>query len=140
MGAVAVGAVLVAVLLVIVAAMVWQEARISPESDPIEYLVDEATGFVYERLSDRALVDLDPDDVRAILEWGIHYNQVIAARGNGSPPVLGSGDAMDYVLERAAAQGRTLDPLDIAEVMAAETEYLEAIGAIGDLADGADSP
>ena len=130
MGAVAAGAVLVALLLIIVAALVWQETRSATEDGPVEYLIDEAARFVYDRLSDRALSNLDLDDVTLVLELGVRYNQT--APGNGSRPVVGSGDAIEYVMERAAATGRIIEPLDIAEVIAAETEYLVSIGAIGD--------
>ncbi|MDP2623396.1 MAG: hypothetical protein Q8Q29_06325 [Actinomycetota bacterium] len=132
MGAVAIGALLVAVLLAIVALMLWQSARRSPLDDPAEYVVGEATGYVYERLSDRALGGIDPDDVRLILEWQLHYHQVVAPRESGTRPVLGSGDSIEYITQRAAEEGRSFDYLDIAEVIAADTEYLVSIGAVGE--------
>lgn len=131
MGAVAVGAILIALLLVVVAALVWQEARRDVVSDPPVYLVEEATRFVYDRLSDAAASHLDLDHVRRILEWGIYYNQIIVARGERRRPIVGSGDAIEFIMERGAAAGIDLDPLHIAEVMAAETDYLVDIGAIG---------
>jgi hypothetical protein len=132
MGAVAVGAVLIAVLCVIVAAMIWQEARRRSVAEPVTYLIDEAARFVYDRLREEATHRLDLDDVRRILEWGLYHTQVVAPRSGGPPPVLGSGEAIEYVMDRAQEAGFDYDPLDIAEVMAAETEYLLAIGAIGD--------
>ena len=53
-------------------------------------------------------------------------------RSDGPPPVLGSSEAIEYVMAQAEAAGAAYDPLDIAEVMAAESEYLLAIGAVGD--------
>jgi hypothetical protein len=132
MGAVAAGAVLVAVLLAIVALMIWQGARRSPLDDSAEYVVGEAAEYVYGRLSDRALEGLDPDDVRLILEWQLHYHQVVAPRESSTRPVLGSGDSIEYITQRAAEVGRSLDYLDIAEVIAADTEYLISIGAVGE--------
>lgn len=132
MGAVAAGAVLAAVLLAIVALMVWQSARRRPVDEPAAYFVGEAAAFVYERLSDRALDGLDPDDVRLILEWQLHFHQVVAPRQNGVRPVLGSGDSIEYLIERGIDAGRTFDYLDLAEVIAAEAEYLVSIGAVGE--------
>ncbi len=131
MGAVAVGAVLLAVVLVIVAGFLLQSARRSPVTDHAEYLVHEAASFVYDRLSDRALLSLDVDDVRRILEWNLHFTQVEAPRALGHAPVIGSGDGIEYVMHRAAEVGLTIEPLDIAEVMAIETDYLVEIGAVG---------
>ena len=136
MGAVAVGALLLALLLLIVAAFVFQGVRRSSVNDFAEYLVPEAAEFVRERLSERALSGLDVEDVRMVLEWNLHYNQVIGPRSTTGPMVLGSGDGLDYVLERAAESHRVLDPFDVAEVMAIEPEYLLSIGAIGGPVEG----
>jgi len=131
MGAVAAGAILLALLMVVVAGFVWQHASISPGGEPVAYLVEEAAGFVHERLSPQAASDLKEWDVRRILEFGLYHNQVVAPRRDGRPPVVGSGDAIEFVMEQAALVGKVYEPLLIAEVMAAEIEYLEAIGAVG---------
>ena len=131
MGAVAAGALLAALLLAIVAVMVWQGSRRSAETDPAEYDIAEASRYVYDHLSDRALGDLDLADVRLLLEWQIHFHQVVAPR-DGVRPVVGSGDSIEYLMERAAAAGLALDVLDVAEVIAADTEYLVTIGAVGE--------
>ena len=131
MGAVAVGAVLLALFLIVVAGFVWQGSRHSVVTDRAEYVVPEAAEFVYERLSERALGGLEPEIVRRVLEWNLHYTQVIGPRELDRPPVIGGGDGIEYVMERARAVGVALDPLDIAEIMAIETDYLLSIGAIG---------
>jgi len=131
MGAVAFGAILVALLLVILAGFVWQGARGSVAGEQAEYLISEAAGFVYERLSDRALAGVGPEEVRRILEWNLHFTQVVGPRDLGRPPVIGSGDGMEYVMERARAVGISVEPLDIAEVMTVEIDYLLEIGAVG---------
>jgi hypothetical protein len=132
MGAVAAGAILAAVLLAIVALMVWQSSRRSPVTDPAEYDIADAARYVYDRLSNRALENLDVDDVRLLLEWQIHYHQVVGPRDDGFRPVVGSGDSIEYLMKRSAAAGLLLDVLDIAEVIAADTEYLVSIGAVGE--------
>ena len=132
MGAVAAGAILVAVLLAIMAAMVWQEARRAPADLEVVYVPEEATAFVYRRLSDRALARLDADDVASILDLGVRYHQTAPA-GNGDRPIIGSGDAIEYIMEHARAEhGRRYEPIDIAEVLAVEAHYLQEIGAIGE--------
>ena len=131
MGAVAFGAVLVALFLMIVAGLVWQGARRTVMTAHAEYLIPEAVGFIFDRLSDRALDNLEQEDVRRIIEWNLHYRQVIGPRQLGHPPVVGGGDGIEYVMERASAAGIAIDPLDIAEVMAVETDYLLQIGAVG---------
>lgn len=136
MGAVAVGAILVALLLVITAVMVWQAARRSAVDDPAFYEPEDAASFVWDRLSSGARQRLERREVRILLEWGIHYHQVVAPRGEHRRPVVGSGDSIEYLMERAAAAGRPVDPIDIAEVIAAETEYLLAIGAVGAPVEG----
>jgi hypothetical protein len=133
MGAVAVGAILFAVLLVIAAAMVLQEARSSSENPQPVYLLDEATRFVFDRLAGGPLSRLDIDDVRTILEWGLYHSQVVSPRRDEGPPVVGGAEAFEYVVGRAAAgDGEPYHHDDVAAVLALETEYLVEIGAIGD--------
>ena len=136
MGAVTVGAVLFAILLIVVAAMVWQEAKRRPGAPPV-YLLDEATRFAYERISDEAASRIDLDDVSRILEWGMRWNQVVARRQEGPVTVIGSDAAAEYIVEQAAARhGILYDRSDVGEVLVAEAGYLEAIGAVGGMATG----
>jgi hypothetical protein len=129
MGAVAAGSLLIALLLIAVAAMVWQEARRRPASGDPTYVLDEAARFVHDRLPAAAAARLTPGDVERILEWGLEHGAAASREGLA---VLGSGDAMDYVMEHAAAGGYDYDPMDVAAVMVNESRYLAAIGAVGD--------
>ncbi len=135
MGAVAVGALLFAVLLLIVAAMVLQEVRKHPTTEVI-YVLEEVVPFVYRRLSDEALERLDRDDVHRILEWEVAYLQGRDRRAtdNGPPPIAGSDLARDFVLARTAEEGLSYRPIDVDEVLAKEAEYLAEIGAVGPIA------
>jgi hypothetical protein len=135
MGAVAAGAILFAVLLVVVAALIWQEARRSSAMEAV-YWMPEAVRYVSDRLSPAARERLGSHGVRLVLEWGVHYHQVVAPRDEGRRPILGSGDALDYILARGEENGLAYDPFDIAEVLAAETEYLVEIGAVGGPVEG----
>jgi hypothetical protein len=129
MGAVAAGSILFALLLIAVAAMVWQEARRRAASGSPTYVLDEAARFVHARLPEPAAARLAVGDVERILEWGLEHGAVVSRTGSA---VLGSGDAMDHVMERAAAGGYDYDPMDVAAVMVNESRYLAAIGAVGD--------
>jgi hypothetical protein len=135
MGAVAAGAIFFGFLALVAAGFVWQSVRRSPATEYAEYLIDDAVLFVHDRLSETALEVLDTDLVRQILEWNLNFTQIVAPRALGHPPVIGGGDGIEYVMDRARAVGVELEPIDIAEVMAIETEYLLEIGAIGEPVD-----
>jgi hypothetical protein len=131
MGAVGTAAILFAFLALFIAGFVWQSSRRSLATEPAEYLIEEATRFVWGRLSDPAVARLDEELVRRILEWNLHYSQVIGPRDLGRPPVVGSGDGMEYVMDRGRAAGFEIEPIDIAEIMTIDVDYLLDIGAIG---------
>lgn len=136
MGPVGTAAILFGLLALFIAGFVWQSVTRSPATEHAEYVIAEAVPFVWERLSDRAMERLDEELVRRVLEWNLHYSQVIGPRDLGRPPVVGAGDGIEYVMDRGRAAGFDLEPIDIAEVMAIETEYLLEIGAIGTPVDG----
>ena len=128
MGLVAIGALLFAILLLVVAAMVWQETRQLPEQQPV-YVIEEAVPFVVQRLSDQALSRLDGDDVLRILEWEVFYLQGLdVPRAVRPAPVAGSDQAIEFVVERTDG---AYERSDVAEVLAGEAEYLASIGAVG---------
>ena len=140
MGAVAVGALLAALLLAIVAALVWQESRRIPMSEPAVYLIDEAAAFVHARLVEDTAARLDRNDVFQILEWSIFWNQVVVRKAEHRRAVVGSGEAIEWIMERSEAElGEAYDPVDIAEVMAREADYLVHIGAVGTEVDEEDT-
>ncbi len=129
MSAVAVGALLFALLLLIVAGMVLQETRSRPTGEAV-YVLEEVVPFVYRRLSDDALARLDHDDVQRILEWEVHYLQGLHRRRNGAAtlPVAGSEAAVEFVLDRTDG---AYSHEEVAEVLAREADYLAEIGALG---------
>lgn len=135
MGAVAAGAILFAVLLALVAALTIQAVR-RRGGDPAIYVLGEAVDYVFERLEPDTRNRLGRGMVRRILEWQIEYQQVVAPRDAGARPIVGSGEAMDYVLAVAEASGNPVDPVDVAEVMAVEVDYLLDIGAVGTPVEG----
>lgn len=128
MGAVAVGAVLFAVLLLIVAVLVVQEARRSP-GGPAVYVIEEVVSFAFPRLSEQAAARLGRDDVLRILEWEVFYLQGL----DGSPGrrIAGGGDAVAFIAAKSSAQGHHYASEDIADVLRHEAAYLADIGALG---------
>jgi hypothetical protein len=128
MSAVAVGALLFSVFLLIVAVMVWQGVLRRRDPGPVLYVLDDAAEYVHRRLPAPARERLDPADVGRILEWEMEYHR--AGTGSG-PAVIGDGEAIEFVLEQAAAAGRSrIEALDVARVMAGGADYLAAIGAL----------
>lgn len=135
--AVALGALLVAVFLVVVALIVWQEAKRRPSYQPLEYIVEDAVKHV--------VAGLDPDselrsaDVRRILQWEVYYLQGLAQKDRKNPvdTVAGGHQAsIDYIVAQIELKhGVTYHRQDIEEVLRLEADYLVAIGAVGDPVD-----
>jgi hypothetical protein len=127
-------ALLVGVLLVIVALMVWQEARRRPSYEPLEYVVNDAIKHVAERLPDDS--GLRGGDIRRILEWEVFYLQGLAQdkRRNPVETVAGGHEAsVEYIADEIRSKhGVTYSEEQIAEVLRLEADYLVAIGAVGD--------
>ena len=130
------GALLVAVLLGIAAAMVWQEAVKRPGREPLAYVLEDAVRFVHAGFGPE--LPLTPDDVRRILEWEVIYLQGVSPRSSGSlPPVRvgGSDDAVRFItgqLNRRTGPRYGEDAIRL--VLAGEGEYLASIGALGRVA------
>lgn len=134
MGAVGVGAILFAALLLIVAVMVWQEAR--KREYTAVYVIEEVVGHAFKLLSEESAARLDEDDVRRILEWEVFYLQGLRRdRRQGTPPIAGSHEAISFIQDRAQGAGYDYTYEDIAEVLVHEVSYLVDIGAVGPAVD-----
>ena len=127
-------ALLVGVLLVIVALLVWQEARRRPSYEPLEYVVNDAVKHVTERLPED--LGLRSGDVRRILEWEVFYLQGLAQddRSNPVETVAGGHEAsVEYIADQIRSEhGVSYSHEQITEVLRLEADYLVAIGAVGD--------
>lgn len=132
-----VGALLVAVLLVIAAAMVWQEAVQNQVAQPLTYVLEDAVDFVHERFGPES--PLTRDDVRRILEWEVVYLQgVKPRRGSMLQPVRvgGSEEAVRFIAAQISDRsGPRYSDEAIAAVLQGEAEYLASIGALGRAAE-----
>ncbi len=127
------GSILVLVLGMIVLAFTWQGWRRRRDADPV-YVLDDAARFAHAGLEPATALRVRTSLVRRILEWQIEYQQVVAPRA-GQRAILGSGDAIDHILQRAVENEIDVEARDIAEVIAADVDYLVSIGAVGAPAD-----
>lgn len=130
------GALLVGLLLLIVAALVWQESKRRTMSGPPTYVVEDAVQFIVSNLPPEPRGRLDAGDVTRIVEWEVYYLQGLAQPNRRNPveTVAGGSDAsIDYIVGRIAdVHGISYDRGDVAEVLRLESEYLASIGAVGE--------
>ncbi|MDH3607458.1 MAG: hypothetical protein OER12_10750 [Acidimicrobiia bacterium] len=135
------GALLVAVLLVMAAAMVWQEAVRRPADEPVTYVLEDAVRFIHEGLGPES--PLARDDVRRILEWEVIYLQGVSPRHSGplqAVRVGGSSDAVQFIMTQITRRsGPRYSEEAIAAVLEGEAEYLASIGALGPAVEEAES-
>lgn len=128
---------MVAVLLLIVAAMVWQEAKRRNWPEPTAYVVEDAVTFISDLLgSDTAL---RRSDIKRIIEWEVFYLQGLAQDRRWRPVETvagGHGPAIDFIATEIAERHGAVYPRDeIGRVLEGEGQYLLSIGAIGDVVE-----
>lgn len=127
-------ALLVGVLLVIVALMVWQEAKRRPSYEPLEYVVNDAVKHIAERLPEDS--GLRHSDIRRIIEWEVFYLQGLAQEDRKNPvdTVAGGHDlSVAYIADQIQEKHSVSYSHDqINDVLRLEADYLLAIGAVGD--------
>lgn len=136
MTAVIVAVIGMVLLLALALAVAWQERRRALDRT-VTYGVEESIEFVRARLGAEARAALGDGDVRRILEWSIRYLQDPAVReGGDEPPVAGGFEAAHYIQDRAFEMGFSYDGELVGEVLAAQVEFLAALGAVGDAVGG----
>lgn len=127
-------ALLVGVLLVIVAMVVWQEAKRRPSYEPLEYVVEDAIKHVQAGMPEQST--LTRADIRRILEYEVYYLQGLAQEDRKNPvdTVAGGHEAsIEYIATEIEAKHQKAYPHeDIEEVLRLEADYLMAIGAVGE--------
>lgn len=132
-------ALLVGVFLVILALVVWQEARRRPTYEPLEYVVDDAVKHIDAGLQAEGNENLSRGDIRRILEWEVFYLQGLAQddRSNPVETVAGGHDAsITWIIEEIAQKhGVSYSRDDVEAVLRHEADYLFRIGAVGEKVD-----
>lgn len=130
----------------IAAGTVGREARRLDALAPrVVYRIDEAVDFVAERLPEGTQGRVTFDEVELMLrehlnwmgERGLQATDVVDRRQDIAEPVVVDDVALTaHLLAHAAARGVTiLDDVDVVHVVEAHLAYLDAIGAVGPLAD-----
>jgi hypothetical protein len=135
-GLVALMAVLVAVFLLVVAALLWQEAKRRSFNQGYVYVVNDAVEYIAERLEGSKL---KRSDIKRIIEYEVFYLQGLAQKQRRNPVEVvagGSEPAVEYIGARIAeAHGVTYPLEEIRDVLALEADYLQSIGAVGEPVD-----
>lgn len=130
------GALLLALLLGLAAALVWQEAKQRALPEQLTYVLEDAVQFVDQQVGD--VRELTSEDIRRILEWEVLYLQGISPRGAGrlEPVRVGnSDDATHFILDQLGRPARYSED-DVRRVLAGEAAYLASIGALGAAVEG----
>ncbi len=103
--------------------------------EPYEYVLADATGWIWERLSESARGALQRSDVLRILEWQVFYLQESVKgvpRGAGSVIVGDTPEAIAFIVEQAALRDAAYAPEVVGEVLEHQGTYLQSIGAVAD--------
>jgi hypothetical protein len=114
-----------------------EAARLSAEPPPPVFDIEEAYDWVVARVPDDVAATLTPRDVRRILDLQMEFFQRKGVAGNGSSQhapadvVVGASETVDYILQRANAQGEEYLPEEIHAVVETQLAYLREIGAVG---------
>ena len=141
------------VVLAVVAVFVIAAVAIGRETHRLDAVtpvpsvdVNDAVGWISERLSEDIKAQVSYEDVRDILLWHLDEMQTrgVASsleRGTGAADHAEPTDAAPIVVDddwgveavgmRALQNGRDLNPLHIRAVLDAELDYFDAIGAVG---------
>ena len=132
-------ALLVGVFLVIIALVVWQEARRRPSYEPLEYVIEDAVKHVEAGLQSEGNDRLSRGDIRRILEWEVFYLQGLAQddRKNPVETIAGGHEtSIEYISEQIATKhGVSYSHADVEGVLRLEADYLYRIGAVGERVD-----
>ncbi|MGH8942942.1 MAG: hypothetical protein ACRDWF_09020 [Acidimicrobiia bacterium] len=132
-------ALLAGVFLVILALVVWQEARRRPSYEPLEYVVEDAVKHVEAGLQSEGNDRMSRADVRRILEWEVFYLQGLAQDDRRKPveTIAGGHEAsIEYISEQIATKhGVSYSHDDVEDVLRLEADYLYRIGAVGEMVD-----
>jgi hypothetical protein len=120
-----------------------ETARLAAAPRPAVVDLADAVEYIADRLPAETQARISHDDVRWILlaDADLLEEATAESAGDGSAadlPVLDEDLAIARVLAAQEASGRDLEDHDVAAVLALRLEYLERVGAVGNLADDVD--
>ncbi len=133
---VALGALLGAVFLSLVAILLWQEAKRRRTGPQAVYVVSEARRYIRDNLDPQVRERVGGAGIQRIVEWELFYLQGLAQKDRHRPveTVAGGSEAsVEYIRGRIAERhGIEIPSDDIRTVLELEAEYLHSIGAVGE--------
>ena len=138
---VALGGLLAALFLALVAILLWQEARRRGTGQGVTYVVSDAVGHIRDNLAPEVYERLGDAGIQRVIEWEIFYLQGLAQKDRRQPVETvagGSDSAVSYILQQISERhpaGISSD--DIRAVLELEADYLQSIGAVGERVDSA---
>lgn len=135
--AIALGALLFVVFLLLAGAMLWQEVRGRSLSDPTEFIIEDAVQWIWARLRPDERSRLSVPAVRSIIEWQVFgLQQSVKGKAPGSVSVVmgPTDETVDYIQSQIGDYAAD----DVRAVLAAQSGYLESIGAVGGPAEGSE--
>ena len=126
----------------IAAVVIGREARrLAARAPGRVFEFEDAVTFVCDNVPGAVAAVLSPDDVRRILNWHLEYFRIKGTSSNGASPkvegpvVVSGAETVDFVLQRAEADGLEYTPEQVHAVLDAQMTYLESIGAVGPVDD-----
>jgi hypothetical protein len=130
------GGLLVGVFLLLVAVLLWQEARTRGQPPEPVWGIEDATDFVLPRLEEAERSRVGRDGVRRVVEWQVNFLQQLAKADAEVPIVVGATEGtISHIAERVARQGHPLADADIAAILDLVGDYLVTIGVVGPVAE-----
>jgi hypothetical protein len=115
----------IAVVVVAVLALRRADAFLASRAPSVLFEVDEAIEFVASALPDDVSARLSYEDVEALLGW-----HVLHLAGRDGEVDIADDEAVADLVRRSEADGREISEADVRAVLAAEAEYLAAVGAL----------
>lgn len=120
---------LLALLLAMVAMLVWQEGRKRSFDTAPEYVVDQLLAFIRARMPEDVRGRVGAEGVERIINWELRHLQ----RDGGEGAIAGGTEESVAYIVRQIDQyhGVAYPPDDVRAVLALEAEYLVTLGAVG---------
>ena len=138
---VALGGLLAALFLALVAILLWQEARRRGSNEGLTYVVSDAVGHIRDNLAPKVYQRLGDAGIQRVIEWEIFYLQGLAQKDRLQPVETvagGSDSAVSYIFQQISERHPAgITSVDIRAVLALEAHYLQSIGAVGEQVDSA---
>lgn len=142
----AVGGLLIVVIAWFAVTLVTTKLNATPAMAVFD--IEEATDYVADHLPDRVAGRLSHDDVRLLLRWELTYfrergvatfggvdHAAHGAARRGRSVVADEEGIVDELLTRAHEEGLEIDAVDVVCVSDLTSDYLVAIGAVGQPVD-----